>query len=138
MVKTHHLFKFDSREEQSAFVHLFNKIPLREGWDDVKHFDQSGLSCHVCKSTEFVKKGILPVDYFFEKESEESYAFWQLCERCHLKGWVISSAFYPNRSLEYENLNASGKVEKIEISEIKIFNRPSIMLVNLDSVIISL
>ena len=134
MARTQHIFKFDSEEEQSAFVHLLNKIPLRESWDDVKIFNHQELSCHVCKSTDLVKKGILPVDYFFEKESKKSYVFWQLCERCHQKDWVIPSAFYPNRSLKYEGFDAN---RKVEISEIKIFNHPSIVLLNTDSVIIS-
>lgn len=132
-------FKFDSLEEQAAFSRLISLIPRIQGWDDTNHCDIDTLHpCHICNSA-LVKSGVVPFDDFFESERLEGYTFWRCCQSCHNQGWQIPERFFKG-GLKYWRINPeqNHKYEELVITNFQIFKFPSVMLVNLDTVLVTI
>lgn len=128
-------FKFDTREEQAAFSRLISLIPRGQDWNDTNY---TGGTCHICGGNIFVKSGIVPFDDFFESEKFEGYTFWKYCQSCHDQGWQIPERVF-RESMKYWRTNPekNHKYEERLITNFQIFKFPSIMLVNLDTVLVS-
>ena len=131
------IIKFNSPEEQSAFGKLLALIPRRQGWNDTKHTNIA--VCPICNGNTLVKSGIVPFDSFFEPERFEGYTFWNCCQSCHDQGWHIPEIVF-RESMKYWRINPekNHQYEERVVTNFKLFKFPSIMFVNLDTVLVSI
>lgn len=130
-------FKFETPEEQSAFVRLLNLIPRKQAWEDVKGY-AAGTTCHICNGVISVKSGIVPFDDFFEEKKVGGYNFWNCCNSCHNNGWQLPRWVTREGRLRYWRIGPTIKAEEHIVTNLQIFKFPLVTLINLDTVSITL
>lgn len=130
------VFKFETPEEQSAFLRLLHHVPRIENWGQARF--TPGETCHICKGKEWVKCGVVPYDDFFDNERLESYTFWSCCQSCNVKGWNVPSVVLRDKMTYWVEIEPNIKFEELIINNFKLFKFPSITLVNLDTILVSI
>jgi hypothetical protein len=130
------VFKFDTSEEQEAFAKLLSFLTRRQRWDDLERYP-IGNVCHICGNKIAVKSGVVPFDDFFEDKKIDGYTFWSCCLSCHNRGWILPCSVSFRGGMRYWRISPEDKIEEHIITDIKIFNFPSIVLINADTVSIT-
>lgn len=125
-------FEFETKEETDAFLYLLKCMPRYQRWGQARY--QSDAICHICKNINLVKQGVIPYDNFFDSVKREAYTFWSCCESCNNTGWNIPTNV--TDKIVYWVIENEEIKEKV-IIDFKLFKFPSIMLVNLDTILLS-
>jgi hypothetical protein len=128
--------KFNTPEEQSAFIKLFDLIPRTQTWNDVKGY-RSSNNCHICNGTNYVKSGIVSFNELGSPDKSNSYTFWNYCLSCHDHGWRSPPHVSRIEKIRYYRTGVLQNNDEHVIDDFKMFKFPLIQPLGTDTVIIA-
>ena len=129
-------FKFNNPNEPLAFIRLLSSMPRRQHWDDIKGYSIDN-TCHICNDKTSVKSGVVPFDDFFERQRSDGYSFWNCCESCHNHGLQFPYWVSRKEGMRYWRIGPTDKTEERIITDFQIFKFPSVALISLDTISIT-